>query len=419
MQAAGYTQSSGNSFIGYVYTNTDTDGDNLIDGFERIAGTCINRVDTDGDGISDGDEVLGYPRTDPNPQSVSCGSGNTDPGDGTTDPDDGSVPADAQSPLLSNWDTGFQRMSKRNSFSYVVGYSFTPKVDGQIVGVSGLFDATDRVVKIYRHSDWEVLSRSTLTSSNFNWSSKAITPVAVQADQKYVIAVFMAGGSAVSRRVSQNLPVTYGDIEIHETVYNTSNEVDGPTRPVKTMNHTVYGVIDIIFEPTDNSSTPPNTGDPAPESVQRPWQAVAHGNLSLQNHSYHVIGYKFKVLSDGNITGLGGFYNGRKKISLFKYLGYPNRFEFKKTINVTSNNTWAYGSISPFPVTAGEEYVVAVYGDGNISCRRYVSLPIMTGDIEIQSAAENYAGVNPNALPQLKSSGYICGQPDIRFEPTR
>ncbi len=73
MTAAGYTQTSGNSFIGYVYTNSDTDNDKLIDGFESMIGTCLSDADTDNDGLSDGDEVLGYPRTDPITTVVACG----------------------------------------------------------------------------------------------------------------------------------------------------------------------------------------------------------------------------------------------------------------------------------------------------------------------------------------------------------
>jgi hypothetical protein len=66
MQAAGYASTSGaNDWIGYVYPNVDSDGDNLIDGFETLIGTNPNRADSDCDGLSDGAEVLGYPASDP------------------------------------------------------------------------------------------------------------------------------------------------------------------------------------------------------------------------------------------------------------------------------------------------------------------------------------------------------------------
>lgn len=65
-QAAGYVGQSGlNDWIGYVYLNEDTDGDDLVDGFERVLGTDLASIDSDCDGLSDGTEVLGYPRSDP------------------------------------------------------------------------------------------------------------------------------------------------------------------------------------------------------------------------------------------------------------------------------------------------------------------------------------------------------------------
>ncbi len=66
MQAAGYSEQPGaNPWIGYVYPTVDTDGDNLIDGFEGLIGTDAAEADTDCDGASDGNEVLQYPPTDP------------------------------------------------------------------------------------------------------------------------------------------------------------------------------------------------------------------------------------------------------------------------------------------------------------------------------------------------------------------
>lgn len=76
MAAAGYTGSGGISdVLGYVYLNTDSDSDGLVDGFERIIGTCITDAHTDNDTIPDGLEVMGYPRTDPISSVVACGGG--------------------------------------------------------------------------------------------------------------------------------------------------------------------------------------------------------------------------------------------------------------------------------------------------------------------------------------------------------
>jgi len=57
MEAAGYTAAS--AMMGYTYPNIDTDGDQLIDGFERILGTNPGLADSDGDGLADG---LEYPQ---------------------------------------------------------------------------------------------------------------------------------------------------------------------------------------------------------------------------------------------------------------------------------------------------------------------------------------------------------------------
>ena len=66
MTSRGYTQDShGRSWIGYVYPNQDSDGDGLVDGFERIAGTGISDTDSDDDGVTDGVEINNYPYGDP------------------------------------------------------------------------------------------------------------------------------------------------------------------------------------------------------------------------------------------------------------------------------------------------------------------------------------------------------------------
>jgi hypothetical protein len=62
--AEGYT-TTGNEVLGYVYPNADSDGDTLIDGFERLTGTNIALADSDCDGASDGTEILNYPYGDP------------------------------------------------------------------------------------------------------------------------------------------------------------------------------------------------------------------------------------------------------------------------------------------------------------------------------------------------------------------
>lgn len=63
-QSLGYVETTTlSTVLGYVYANTDTDYDGLIDGFEDLVGTKKNVADTDCDGISDGAEVGTYDMT--------------------------------------------------------------------------------------------------------------------------------------------------------------------------------------------------------------------------------------------------------------------------------------------------------------------------------------------------------------------
>ena len=60
-QAQGYGEVSGlNSWLGYAYPAVDTDGDQLIDGFENLIGTDPATPDSDCDGVADGVELLRY-----------------------------------------------------------------------------------------------------------------------------------------------------------------------------------------------------------------------------------------------------------------------------------------------------------------------------------------------------------------------
>lgn len=67
MIAAGYTDDSGDSWIGWVYPNTDSDQDSLIDGFEIVLGTNPAQRNSDCDVLEDGVEypLTGIPSSDP------------------------------------------------------------------------------------------------------------------------------------------------------------------------------------------------------------------------------------------------------------------------------------------------------------------------------------------------------------------
>jgi subtilisin family serine protease len=69
-QSLGYTTAwppGSDPVMGYAYANVDTDGDTLIDGFERLIGTNAASADSDGDNTPDGLEypLAGVPLSDP------------------------------------------------------------------------------------------------------------------------------------------------------------------------------------------------------------------------------------------------------------------------------------------------------------------------------------------------------------------
>ncbi len=69
-EAEGYAvayPAAGQRVLGYAYPNVDSDGDTLIDGFEKLIGTNAASADSDGDGVGDGVEypLAGVPVSDP------------------------------------------------------------------------------------------------------------------------------------------------------------------------------------------------------------------------------------------------------------------------------------------------------------------------------------------------------------------
>ena len=76
MLEQGYISQSGlNDWIGYAFTNIQSDGDSdgLVDGFELLIGTDPADPDTDCDGMTDGEELLIYDMSDPDPANHGYG----------------------------------------------------------------------------------------------------------------------------------------------------------------------------------------------------------------------------------------------------------------------------------------------------------------------------------------------------------
>lgn len=151
---------------------------------------------------------------------------------------------------------------------------------------------------------------------------------------------------------------------------------------------------------------------------QTPWKTTV-GNGSPQtnlNWPGYNTGYEFTVLADGEITKLGGFFNGTKTVRLYNSSGVQVAI-----VNTTDSNSWGYASVSSVAVAAGEKYTVAVqtgWGGasmyiGAFGCCGPVfpTFPHVVGDIQINKAVFGF-GTN---RPTWELWGQMWGQADITF----
>ena len=221
--AAGYqTVAPLNDWIGYVYPNQDTDGDQVIDGFEELLGTCIAGADSDGDGLSDGQEILEYPYSDPG----QCAG----------------APA-----LETPWQENVNGTLATNiGWNYAMGYHFTPQVSGTVTQLGGFFNGT-KTVKLFDKASGLLLAQATVTAAD-NWAYTPITPVNVQAGTTYTVAAYLAGSGASYRYSITPLPRVYGNIRIDGSTY-ASTSGNPSARPTLTVTSTMYGQADIAFSP--------------------------------------------------------------------------------------------------------------------------------------------------------------------------
>jgi hypothetical protein len=282
----------------------------------------------------------------------------------------------------------------------VAGYHFTPLVNGQVVGLGGLFNGT-KTVKLFNKATGAVLATATVSAANV-WSYAAIMPVNVTSGTTYTVAVYLAGsGASENYPLNPGFPQTFGNIRIEGNTHEST--ATNPTiRPTNTWAYGMFGQADIQFVPT-----PP---------TQTPWQTNAYGTLSTNIAWNYAMGYHFTPLVNGQVTGLGGYFNGTKTVKLFnKATG-----ALLASATVTASNAWSYTSITPVNITANTAYTVAVYlaGSGG-SYRSGLSpaLPRTFGDIRMEGSTYAYTASDPNARPTNATTTTVYGQADIRFVP--
>lgn len=228
-----------NEFIGYVYTNSDSDGDGLVDGFERIVGTSLSVADSDGDGINDGIEVTGYPRTDP------CDNGCPDAPDEPISYD----PIYPMQQVQSIANQEYQNVQV--ILDMAVGYQFTPLVSGKIDKLGARFGSSN-TVSLYDTSTGQLLRRVSIPASQ-NWSYASISPVNVVAGKNYTIAADMDGSfySAFYLKPEDQMPLELPGVEITRQV-QAWNFGWGQTHVMPTnvkSSSEILGVADFHFVP--------------------------------------------------------------------------------------------------------------------------------------------------------------------------
>jgi M6 family metalloprotease-like protein/uncharacterized repeat protein (TIGR01451 family) len=150
--------------------------------------------------------------------------------------------------------------------------------------------------------------------------------------------------------------------------------------------------------------------DVTPVTGETPWKSNEHGTLYTNQSWDYTMGYMFTPKVDGQITKLGGFFNGKKTVYLWHY---SSKSILAQT-EVTSPNNWSYTAIIPVNVKAGTNYFVGVYLAGSGGSYRYpTSFPKTYGNITINSSCYNYKFGLP--ISTYCWTNRMYGQVDIEF----
>tara|TARA_B100001564_G_scaffold78298_1_gene62699 strand:+ start:155 stop:715 length:561 start_codon:yes stop_codon:yes gene_type:complete len=149
-----------------------------------------------------------------------------------------------ENPLGSNMTVSNQNI---NSWNYMMGYAFTPQVNGTVTQLGGYFNGA-KTVRLWQRSNGNFLG-SVSVSSNNNWSYENLSSsVSVNAGTEYVVAVYINGGGAY--QYSWGGPHTYGNVIVNTTLWKLGYNSDTyPTWNRELYTNQMYGIADITFVP--------------------------------------------------------------------------------------------------------------------------------------------------------------------------
>lgn len=149
---------------------------------------------------------------------------------------------------------------------------------------------------------------------------------------------------------------------------------------------------------------------------ERPWQQNADGVQGTDVAWNYAMGYHFTPQVAAQVTGLGGLFNGTKRVRLFD----ASTGALLAEADVTSANDWAFAAISPVSVQAGRTYTVAVYlaGSGASYRDNIVNFPRTHGSVRIEGSTYIDTSADPDARPTNVFPRRMYGQADVEIVPT-
>ena len=124
-----------------------------------------------------------------------------------------------ENPLQSGGSSG---ITTGHTWDYLMGYRFTPVVNGTITQLGGYFDGT-KTVYLWQRSNGSFLGSASISDPNYSWVYADITAVRITAGTEYVVAVAINGSGASRNSFSNNLPNTYGNITINYSCYKSGS----------------------------------------------------------------------------------------------------------------------------------------------------------------------------------------------------
>ena len=134
-------------------------------------------------------------------------------------------------------------------WSYIMGYKFTPQVDGCITKLGGYFDGS-KTVRLWKVSSEELLAKVTVPDPNYSWTYADITSVSVTAGEQYYVGGWIAGSGGCYKNVnSDRFPNTYGNIIIDTAAYRSGHNSDTYPSNLYEEKRYAHGMVDITFVP--------------------------------------------------------------------------------------------------------------------------------------------------------------------------